>query len=168
MIRRGRSLPVGRPTVGARGPRPLRWFRPVLTSSRRSPAARHAAGVRTRSGPTSAGVTCGCRERPTAAPPGRPRSLSTVRAGPRGDQTPRLLILPNGTLLTVFARGDEQRGVGELYATRSRDDGRTWRPAVRFFSKRLQSFRDDKGTELPIPQYPSAAVAPDGTVYVTV
>jgi hypothetical protein len=91
------------------------------------------------------------------------------RAGPAArDQTPRLLILPNGTLLTVFARGDEQRGVGELYATRSRDDGRTWRPAVRFFSKRLQSFRDDKGTELPIPQYPSAAVAPDGTVYVTV
>jgi hypothetical protein len=84
------------------------------------------------------------------------------------DLVPRLLALPNGTLLTVFARADLQRGVGHLYAARSRDNGRTWRPAVRFFSNRIQTFRDDRGTELPIPQYPSVAVAPDGTVYVTV
>jgi BNR repeat-like domain len=84
------------------------------------------------------------------------------------DQAPRLLVLPNGTLLTVFARGDERRGVGELYAARSRDDGRTWRPAVRFFSSRLQSFRDDKRITLPVPQFPSAAAAPDGTIYAVV
>jgi Neuraminidase (sialidase) len=84
------------------------------------------------------------------------------------DQAPRLLVLPNGTLLTVFGRGDEQRGVGELYAARSRDDGHTWRSAVRFLSNRIQTFRDDKGIALPIPQYASAAVAPDGTVYVAV
>jgi hypothetical protein len=82
------------------------------------------------------------------------------------DQAPRLLVLPDGTLLTIVGRGDERRG--RLYAMRSRDDGRTWRRAARFLSIGVQPFRDDKGVALPIPLYPSAAVAPDGTVYVAI
>jgi hypothetical protein len=91
------------------------------------------------------------------------------QAGPAAiDLVPRLLVLPDQTLLTVFARGDLENGVGELWAARSRDDGRTWRPAVRFSTTPFGSFPDDMGIELPQPQYPSAAVARDGTVYVTV
>jgi hypothetical protein len=44
------------------------------------------------------------------------------------DFAPRIVVLPGGQLLAVFARADFQQGLGELYAARSLDEGRTWRP----------------------------------------
>jgi hypothetical protein len=85
------------------------------------------------------------------------------------DLAPRLLVLPNGTLLSVFARADFTLGEGQLYAARSRDGGRTWLPAVQFASTPIHTFFDpDTGHELPQPQFPSVTVAPDGSVYVAI
>ena len=56
------------------------------------------------------------------------------------DQAPRLLVLRDGTLLTVFSRGDLATGIGSLHAARSFDDGRTWQPAVLAGSQPLPSF----------------------------
>jgi hypothetical protein len=85
------------------------------------------------------------------------------------DLAPRLLVLPGGTLLTVFARAEFEAGVGKVYARRSRDGGRTWLPAVEIAAEPIRMFFDpETGEELPQPQFPSAAVAPDGSVYVAV
>ena len=46
------------------------------------------------------------------------------------DQAPRLLVLPDGTLVTLFARIDLEAGFGVHYAARSLDEGRTWLPPV--------------------------------------
>src|SRR5262249_43016774 len=59
-------------------------------------------------------------------------------------------------------------GLVQLYAARSPDEGRTWRPAVLAGSQPFPAGQVDPGTgaALPEPGFPSAAVAPDGTVYV--
>ena len=90
------------------------------------------------------------------------------RPGPTSvDQAPRLLVLPDGALLAVFARGDLAAGIGSLHAARSVDGGRTWQPAVLAGSQPIQMFFDpETGDEYPQPGFPSAAVAPDGTVYI--
>lgn len=90
------------------------------------------------------------------------------RPGPTSvDQAPRLLVLPDGTLLIVVARGDLAAGIGSLHALRSVDDGRTWQPAVLAGSQPIGMFFDpETGDEYPQPGFPSAAVAPDGTVYI--
>jgi hypothetical protein len=83
------------------------------------------------------------------------------------DFAPKILVLPDGTLLAVFARADFEAGLGQLYAARSPDEGRTWLPPVLAGSKPLPPDAvDDKGIPLPQPGFPSAAVAPDGSVYV--
>jgi hypothetical protein len=85
------------------------------------------------------------------------------------DQAPRILALPNGTLLAVFARADFSSGepLGSIQVARSLDEGRTWLPAVEAGSKPVFEFHDpDFGDVLPSPGFPSAAVAPDGTAYV--
>jgi hypothetical protein len=83
------------------------------------------------------------------------------------DQAPRLVVLPDGTLMVIYAQGDLAAGVGHLYATRSLDEGRTWLPPVLAGSQPIQMFFDpETGNEYPQPGFPSAAVAPDGTVYV--
>jgi hypothetical protein len=84
------------------------------------------------------------------------------------DFAPKVLVLPDGTLLAVFARADFQLGLGQLYAARSPDEGLTWLPPVLAAAKPLPSGLVDPetGAELPQPGYPSAAVAPDGSVYV--
>jgi len=84
------------------------------------------------------------------------------------DQAPRLLVLPDGTLLAVFLRVDFELGLGQLYAARSLDEGRTWLPPVLAGSKPILPTIVDPETGIPLPQpgFPSAAVAPDGTVYV--
>jgi hypothetical protein len=84
------------------------------------------------------------------------------------DQAPRLLVLPDGTLLAVFLRVDFELGLGQLYAARSLDEGRTWLPPVLAGSKPIPPTIVDPETGIPLPQpgFPSAAVAPDGTVYV--
>ena len=84
------------------------------------------------------------------------------------DFAPRILVLPDGTLLAIFARADLEVGLGQLYAARSLDEGRTWLPPVLAGSKPIRppSFDPETGDELPQPNFPSAAVAPDGSVYV--
>jgi hypothetical protein len=86
------------------------------------------------------------------------------------DQAPRLLVLPDGTLLAVFARADFDLGLAQLYAARSLDEGRTWLPPVLAGSKPLPPDIVDPETGIPLPQpgFPGAAVAPDGTVYIAV
>jgi hypothetical protein len=85
------------------------------------------------------------------------------------DLVPRLVVLPNGTLVTVFARAEFATGVGKIYATRSLDRGRTWTAPVELLAAPIETFFDpETGEELPQPQFENVAVAPDGTVYVTV
>jgi hypothetical protein len=83
------------------------------------------------------------------------------------DQAPRLLVLPDGTLLTVFARTDLEAGFGAHYAARSLDEGQTWLPPVELGPRLpLTEFLHPEFGHLPQPHFPSAAVAPDGTAYV--
>ena len=83
------------------------------------------------------------------------------------DFSPKVLVLPDGTLLAVFARADFEAGLGHLYAARSPDEGRTWLPPVLAVTKPFPPDAvDDKDIPLPQPGFSSAAAAPDGTVYV--
>jgi hypothetical protein len=84
------------------------------------------------------------------------------------DRAPRLLVLPDGTLLTIFVRIDLELGFGAHYAARSLDEGRTWLPAVQAGPRRplLGFFDPQTGLEFPQAHFPSAAVAPDGTAYL--
>jgi hypothetical protein len=85
------------------------------------------------------------------------------------DLVPRLVVLPGGTLVTVFARAEFATGVGKIYATRSLDGGASWTAPVELLAAPLGGFVDpETGEELPQPQFENVAVAPDGTVYVTV
>ena len=95
--------------------------------------------------------------------------LIDQQAGPFTlDFAPRILGLPDGTLLAVFGQADAETGLGTIYAARSRDEGRTWQSAVQAGSKPIfPEFLDpETGDVLPQPAFESAAVAPDGTVYV--
>jgi len=83
------------------------------------------------------------------------------------DQAPRLLVLPDGTLLTLFARTDLEAGFGAHYAARSLDEGQTWLPPVQVGPQLpLTEFVHPEFGHLPQPHFPSAAVAPDGTAYI--
>jgi hypothetical protein len=76
--------------------------------------------------------------------------------------------LPDGALLAVFARADFELGVAQLWGARSLDEGRTWLPPVLAGTMPLPPDVVDPETGIPLPQpgFPSAAVAPDGSVYV--
>ncbi len=90
-------------------------------------------------------------------------------AGPFAlDQAPRIRVLPNGTLIAIFARADLLAGLATIQTVRSLDEGRTWLPAIEAGAKPLYGdFYDPESEEqLPQPGYPSSTVAPDGTVYV--
>jgi hypothetical protein len=84
------------------------------------------------------------------------------------DFAPRILVLPDGTLLCVFGRANAELGLLQHYAARSLDEGRTWLPPVQAGPPLplLGFFDPETGQELPQPHYPSAAAAPDGTAYV--
>jgi hypothetical protein len=84
------------------------------------------------------------------------------------DLAPRLLVLPNGTLLTLFVRIDLELGFGAHYAARSLDEGRTWLPPVQVGPQLplLEFFDPETGEQFPQAHFPSAAVAPDGTAYL--
>ena len=85
------------------------------------------------------------------------------------DLVPRLVVLPSGTLVTVFARAEFAIGLGKIYAARSLDGGASWTAPVEIAAAPLPGFIDpETGEELPQPQFENVAVAPDGTVYVTV
>ena len=69
--------------------------------------------------------------------------------------------------MAVYAQGDLAAGIGRLYATRSPDEGLPGPPPVLAGSQPIQMFVDpETGNEYPQPGFPSAADAPDGTVYV--
>jgi hypothetical protein len=83
------------------------------------------------------------------------------------DFSGHIVVLRDGTLLTVWANFDLAQGVGTLMASRSRDEGRTWQSAVDIASQPVGMFADpETGQELPQPGFPSVALSPDGTVYV--
>jgi hypothetical protein len=85
------------------------------------------------------------------------------------DLVPRLVVLPSGTLVTIFARAEFAIGLGKIYAARSRDGGASWTAPVEILAAPLAGFSDpETGEELPQPQFENVAVAPDGSVYVTV
>jgi hypothetical protein len=89
--------------------------------------------------------------------------------GPLGiDQAPRLRVLPDGTLLAIFARADFAAGIAELRVARSRDEGRTWEPSAVAGSIPLPGEVTDPetGEQLPQPGYPTSAISPDGTIYI--
>jgi hypothetical protein len=83
------------------------------------------------------------------------------------DSAPRLLVLPNGALLTLFVQTDLEAGFGAHYAARSLDEGRTWLSPVQVGPRLpLTEFVHPEFGSLPQPHFPSAAVAPDGTAYI--
>jgi len=83
------------------------------------------------------------------------------------DQAPRLLVLPDGALLTLFAQTDLEAGFGAHYAARSLDEGRTWLPPEQVGPRLpLTEFVHPEFGDLPQPHFPSAAVARDGTAYL--
>jgi hypothetical protein len=83
------------------------------------------------------------------------------------------LVLPDGTLVAVFARvtaAPDGSFSGQLLAARSRDDGRTWAPPALIVSAPLAAVPRDPETGLELDNkdltFHSAAVGPDGTIYV--
>jgi hypothetical protein len=79
------------------------------------------------------------------------------------------VVLPNGTLVTVFARAEFAIGLGRIYAARSLDGGAGWTAPVEIAAAPLPGFLDpETGEELPQPQFENVAAAPDGSVYVAV
>jgi hypothetical protein len=85
------------------------------------------------------------------------------------DLVPRLVVLPDETLVTVFARAEFAIGLGKIYAARSLDGGASWTAPVEIAAAPLPGFFDpETGEELPQPQFENVAVAPDGSVYVAV
>ena len=54
------------------------------------------------------------------------------------DVAPRLVVLPDGTLMAVYTQADLAAGIGRLYVTRSVDEGRTWLPPVLAGSQPIQ------------------------------
>jgi hypothetical protein len=83
------------------------------------------------------------------------------------DFSGHVLVLPSGDLLAVWANFDVTSGLGTLMASRSTDEGESWGPAVDVAVQPVGMFTDpESGVELPQPGFPSAAIAPDGTVYV--
>src|SRR5689334_4659822 len=77
------------------------------------------------------------------------------------DQAPRLVVLPDGTLMAVYAQGDLAAGIGRLFVARSLDEGRTWRPPVLAGSQPIQHFFDpETGDEYPQPGFPAPRSLP--------
>src|SRR3954452_25422249 len=83
------------------------------------------------------------------------------------DFSGHIVVLRDGTLLTVWANFDLAQGQGTLMASRSGDEGRTWQPAVTIATQPVGMSTDPETVqELPQPGFPSVALGPDGTLYV--
>ena len=54
------------------------------------------------------------------------------------DLVPRLVVLPSGTLVTVFARAEFAIGLGKIYAARSLDGGASWTAPVAILATPLR------------------------------
>jgi hypothetical protein len=88
------------------------------------------------------------------------------------DRASEIRVLPNGVLLAIFARVELQEDssvIATLLVSRSPDQGRTWSAPVHVASQPIQAYFDPE-TGLPLSNQDmvihSAAVAPDGTVYL--
>ena len=99
-----------------------------------------------------------------------PATLDTAPSGAL-DQSAEILVLPNGALLALIARL-QLEGAGavqQLFAVRSQDQGRNWSLPVQVASQPVAPIPDpETGDALPNQDltFHSAAIAPDGTVYV--
>ncbi len=98
---------------------------------------------------------------------------ATLDAAPSAalDQSAEILVRPNGSVLALFARLQLQGGgaVQELFALRSRNQGRTWSAPVPVASQPIAPIPDPETGDALSNQdltFHSAAIAPDGTVYV--
>jgi hypothetical protein len=99
-----------------------------------------------------------------------PMTLDTAPPGAL-DQSAEVLVLPNGSLLALIARLElEGEGaVQKLFALRSENQGRTWDAPVPVASQPIAPIPDpETGDALPNQDltFHSAAIAPNGTVYV--
>jgi hypothetical protein len=98
---------------------------------------------------------------------------TTLDAAPEGalDQSAEILVLPDGSLLATFAR-IQIEGAGavqKLFASRSEDRGQSWSEPLEVTSQSIQPYLDpETGDQLSNQDltFHSAAIAPDGTVYV--
>jgi hypothetical protein len=97
----------------------------------------------------------------------------TIDTAPPGslDQSAEILVLPNGSLLALFARLEivGTGAVQQLFTSRSQDEGRTWSTPVQVVQQSIQPYFDpETGDQLPNQDltFHSAAIAPDGTIYV--
>jgi hypothetical protein len=98
---------------------------------------------------------------------------TTLDAAPPGalDQTAEILVRPNGSLVAVFARFQIEgaAAVQKLFAARSNDRGRTWSTPVEVTSQPIAPIADPETGDALSNQdltFHSAAIGPDGTVYV--
>jgi hypothetical protein len=98
---------------------------------------------------------------------------TTLDAAPPGalDQSAEILVLPNGSLLALFARFrlEGSGAIQQLFALRSHDRGMTWSAPVQVAAQPIQPYLDpETGDQLPNQDltFHSAAIGPDGTVYV--
>ncbi|MEA2235023.1 MAG: hypothetical protein QOD83_4839 [Solirubrobacteraceae bacterium] len=99
-----------------------------------------------------------------------PVTLDTAPPGAL-DQSAEILVMPNGSLLALIARLQLEGGgaLQKLFAMRSSDQGRTWDAPVQVASQPIAPIPDpETGDALPNQDltFHSAAIAPDGTVYV--
>jgi hypothetical protein len=98
---------------------------------------------------------------------------TTLDAAPPGalDQSAEILVLPDGSLLALFARLQIE-GTGafqQLFAVRSQNRGRTWSAPVQVTSQPVAPIPDPETGDALSNQdltFHSAAIGRDGTVYV--
>ena len=129
-------------------------------------------GIETRSSSSRSTVLSSSHALLTAPAPGRRRRRSTSRLPTDSTSRERSSFFPMASLLIVFARIEileDGSFLNTLWATRSRNQGRTWSTPVQAVAQQVEAFVDPETGESLSNQdmtFHSAAVGRDGTVYV--